>query len=105
MREFADNHELAQEYQKQYEYFWKTLSHLEKADRSAPFLTSKDNLLYGSISQAAIDAFGDAFSADSWLQENNMALEGKAPIDLLGTPEGVERVRNVLRRIRDGLFT
>jgi putative toxin-antitoxin system antitoxin component (TIGR02293 family) len=53
----------------------------------------------------AADVFDSEEDAGIWLSENNPALSGEAPIDLLLTDEGARRVETVLRRIDYGDYT
>ena|SRR5690349_7411974 len=48
--------------------------------------------------------FDDAAVAESWLAEPNLALENKAPVELLGTAEGFGTVCNLLMRIEHGVL-
>lgn len=54
------------------------------------------------VSQRAIDALGDAGRAREWLKRPNRALQEVAPLDLLGTDAGSERVTDELGRIEYG---
>src|SRR5437763_410409 len=53
----------------------------------------------GRATSLAIEVFDDEEVAVAWLREPNLATDNKAPIALLGTTEGYERVRNLLLRI------
>ncbi|WP_018158490.1 MbcA/ParS/Xre antitoxin family protein [Thioalkalivibrio sp. ALE14] len=48
--------------------------------------------------------FEDPEKADRWMQTRNRVLEA-APIDLLKTDEGADRVETVLHRIEHGVFS
>lgn len=54
------------------------------------------------VSQRAIDALGDAGRAREWLKRPNRTLQDVAPLDLLGTDAGSERVTDELGRIEYG---
>lgn len=47
---------------------------------------------------------GDREEARKWLSEPNLATDNRAPILLAGSPEGYERVRNLLLRIEFGVL-
>lgn len=53
----------------------------------------------------ASDIFESQEDAKIWLNENNPALGGDTPIDLMLTDEGTRRVETVLRRIDYGDYT
>ena len=57
-----------------------------------------------AIKQMADTVFGDEKIAESWLSEPNLAMDGKRPVDLLGTEEGFGRVKNLLLRIQYGVL-
>ncbi|WP_019627835.1 MbcA/ParS/Xre antitoxin family protein [Thioalkalivibrio sp. AKL10] len=48
--------------------------------------------------------FEDPEKADRWMRTRNRVLEA-APIDLLKTDEGADRVETVLHRIERGVFS
>jgi putative toxin-antitoxin system antitoxin component (TIGR02293 family) len=48
-------------------------------------------------------SFGDAEKAGRWLRRPTLALHGKAPLDLLGTLAGADRVETLLARIEHGI--
>jgi putative toxin-antitoxin system antitoxin component (TIGR02293 family) len=50
-------------------------------------------------------ALGDPAKAESWLREPNRALQGKQPMDLLGSDVGARAVEKVLGRIEHGIFS
>ena len=52
----------------------------------------------------ATEVFGDEAVALAWLREPNLATDNKAPVAILGTPEGLERVKNFLLRIQYGVL-
>ena len=56
------------------------------------------------IRTLAEEALGDPATALSWLCEPNMATDDRPPIQLLGTPEGFDRVKNLLLRIQYGVL-
>lgn len=54
------------------------------------------------VIQRAIEAFGDKSQAQAWLKRSNRALEGLAPLGLLGTDAGATLVTDELGRIEFG---
>ena len=52
--------------------------------------------------QRAVEAFGDSAQATAWLGRANRALSGIAPLELLGSDAGAERVTDELGRIEYG---
>jgi putative toxin-antitoxin system antitoxin component (TIGR02293 family) len=54
------------------------------------------------IQQLASQIFEDPKAASEWLQTPNLATYNKPPVSLLGTPEGLALVENLLRRIETG---
>jgi putative toxin-antitoxin system antitoxin component (TIGR02293 family) len=50
-------------------------------------------------------ALGHPTKAESWLREPNRALQGKRPMDLLGSDVGARAVEKVLGRIEHGIFS
>ena len=54
------------------------------------------------ITRRAIEAFGDEGQAKEWLRRENRMLQGRAPIEWLGTDAGAEAVTDELGRIEFG---
>ena len=54
------------------------------------------------VIQRSIDAFGDKTQAREWLKRPNRALQGFAPLGLLGTDAGAALVTDELGRIEYG---
>jgi len=54
------------------------------------------------VAQRAIDAFGDRAQAREWIKRPNRALQGFAPLGLLGTDAGAALVTDELGRIEYG---
>ncbi len=54
--------------------------------------------------QVATAVFEDAQFAKDWLNQPNLATDGKPPIALLGTEEGFGRLELLLRRIEYGVL-
>ncbi|HEY7769931.1 type II toxin-antitoxin system Xre/ParS family antitoxin, partial [Longimicrobium sp.] len=53
----------------------------------------------------AEEAIGDVSRASRWLHKENRALEGKRPVDLLGTDAGTRAIERVLGRIEHGIVS
>ncbi len=53
----------------------------------------------------ATDVFGDISKAQKWLVTNIQALDGKCPLDLLNTDDGLQIVIDILDKIQFGTFS
>lgn len=53
----------------------------------------------------ATDVFGTQQEAERWLDRPALALDGRRPLDLLGTPVGVGMVEDLLVRLEFGVYT
>ncbi|WP_152909300.1 MbcA/ParS/Xre antitoxin family protein [Mariprofundus ferrooxydans] len=49
--------------------------------------------------------FGSIESSDEWMNRPCLPLNGRKPIDLVATPEGLVEVLSILGRIRHGIFS
>lgn len=47
-----------------------------------------------------LDVFGNSDTVENWLQEKNPALDGVAPVELLDSAAGLERVIDLVNRKR-----
>lgn len=56
-----------------------------------------------SIFQLLLDIY-DEEGALIWLRSRNRLLDNERPIDLTGTPEGTEQVRQLLEQLAHGNF-
>lgn len=56
------------------------------------------------ITSLATTVLEDADKAITWLSAANPATDGRAPIELMGEPQGFERVKNLLLRIEYGVL-
>ena len=57
------------------------------------------------ILQQAEELFEDKNAAQEWLITPKASLEGKTPLEILGTDAGVVRVREMLTRAAYGIFS
>jgi hypothetical protein len=56
------------------------------------------------INTLATEVLESADAALNWLQEPNVATDNKAPIEIIGEPFGLERVKSLLLRIEYGVL-
>ncbi|MBB3172573.1 putative toxin-antitoxin system antitoxin component (TIGR02293 family) [Endobacter medicaginis] len=61
--------------------------------------------LFAEILALASDVLGTQDAAERWLETPAIALERHRPLDLLATPAGTEMVRDLLGRMRTGVYT
>lgn len=59
---------------------------------------------FAEILAKATDIFGSQVDAEQWLDRPAIGLEQRRPIDLLGTPAGVELVEDHLDRLEYGVY-
>jgi putative toxin-antitoxin system antitoxin component (TIGR02293 family) len=52
----------------------------------------------------ALDVFGNRDTVEDWLAAKNPALDGMAPLELLDSAAGLERVIDLVNAIRHGVF-
>ncbi len=52
----------------------------------------------------ALDVFGDSDTVENWLEEKNPSLEGATPAELLNSPDGLERVIDLVNAITHGVY-
>lgn len=52
-----------------------------------------------------IDVFEKKENFFAWMKLSNIALGGMTPITLIGMPEGISKVRDLLGRIEHGVFS
>ncbi len=57
------------------------------------------------ITDLAQSALGTRNLAEQWLIQPAIALEGRSPLELLGTPPGVDAIKEFLTRIEHGVYT
>jgi uncharacterized protein (DUF2384 family) len=56
------------------------------------------------ITKLAVETFDDERKAERWLHESNIRTANKPPIEVIGTPEGLDAVETVLYQIQYGVF-
>ncbi|MCY1744996.1 MULTISPECIES: antitoxin Xre/MbcA/ParS toxin-binding domain-containing protein [Ensifer] len=59
---------------------------------------------FAEILAKATDVFGTQAEAEQWLERPAIGLDQHRPIDLLGTPAGVELVEDYLERLEYGVY-
>lgn len=59
---------------------------------------------FAEILSKATDVFGSQAEAEQWLERPAVGLDQRRPIDLLGTPAGVELVEDHLDRLEYGVY-
>ena len=59
---------------------------------------------FAEILAKATDVFGSQAEAEQWLERPAIGLDQRRPIDLLGTPAGVELVEDHLDRLEYGVY-
>ncbi|MBY5778542.1 DUF2384 domain-containing protein [Rhizobium leguminosarum] len=59
---------------------------------------------FAEILAKATDIFGSQAEAEQWLERPAVGLEQRRPIDLLGTPAGVELIEDHLDRLECGVY-
>jgi putative toxin-antitoxin system antitoxin component (TIGR02293 family) len=59
---------------------------------------------FAEILAKATDIFGTQAEAEQWLERPAVGLDQHRPIDLLGTPAGVELVEDYLERLDYGVY-
>ena len=59
---------------------------------------------FAEILAKAIDVLGTQGEAEQWLERPAIGLDQRRPIDLLGTPAGVELVEDYLQRLEYGVY-
>lgn len=59
---------------------------------------------FAEILARATDVLGTQAEAEQWLERPAIGLDQRRPIDLLGTPAGVELVEDYLQRLAYGVY-
>lgn len=60
---------------------------------------------FAELLAKATDVFGSRAEAERWLKTPAIALEQRSPLELLGSPAGVELVEQLLGRLEYGVYT
>jgi putative toxin-antitoxin system antitoxin component (TIGR02293 family) len=60
---------------------------------------------FAEILTRAATLFGSQAAAERWLEQPAIGLDQRRPIDLIGTPAGLELVDDYLGRIEYGVYT
>ena len=60
---------------------------------------------FAEILATATEVFGSQSEAEQWMIAPAVALDQRRPIDLLGSPVGLELVEQLLGRIEHGVYT
>jgi putative toxin-antitoxin system antitoxin component (TIGR02293 family) len=76
-----------------------------KKERQLSAAESDRLLRLARVAAGAEQTLGAADKAGQWLQKPNRALRGAAPLDLLDTDLGAEKVVTVLGRIEHGVYS
>lgn len=63
-----------------------------------------DQLRNEVISEAVKLFGGDETAATAWLNKPLSALGGEVPINIMGSAEGLREIRNIIGRLRHGVF-
>lgn len=82
----------------------RTLARRKKSQQLSPIESDR---LYrvASITLMASEVLGSTAKARTWLQRENRALGGYAPISLLDTEIGERQVEDLLNRINYGIYS
>jgi uncharacterized protein (DUF2384 family) len=76
----------------------------ESGDKQ-PMAASAHPVPVSLIKRLACEVFDDETYAETWLNERNIALNGRSPSEvIMSDPEGVEIVRALLLRIQYGVL-
>jgi putative toxin-antitoxin system antitoxin component (TIGR02293 family) len=83
----------------------RTISRLQKEHK--PLNTNGSDRLYrlARIAAYALEVFEDSNTVGNWLFRPNRALGGVAPVEVLDTDAGTERVKELLVRIEYGVYS
>jgi putative toxin-antitoxin system antitoxin component (TIGR02293 family) len=82
----------------------RTIQKLKPKDLFKPGV-SEQILKLAEVFAKGIDVFGDKSTFKSWLEQPNVALGRKVPIDLLDTRYGSDMVLDILGRIEHGIYS
>jgi putative toxin-antitoxin system antitoxin component (TIGR02293 family) len=83
----------------------RTLAHRRgKGQRLTPEQSDRLARVVRVVARAS-EALGDETRAGHWLRAPNRALEGRPPLDLLGTDVGTRMVERILVRLEHGVVS
>jgi putative toxin-antitoxin system antitoxin component (TIGR02293 family) len=82
----------------------RTLQRRRDEKRLNPQESDKLVRVVRAIARAEV-ALGDAGKAERWIRQPNRALQGRRPLDLLGSDAGARAVEKVLGRLEHGIFS
>ena len=82
----------------------RTLTHSRKSGKFSPTQSNRVARFF-RVFRWALDTFGSADKAKTWLNRPTRALGERAPADLLDTEEGARLVEDLLFRIDHGMAT
>ena len=82
----------------------RTIQKLKPKDLFKPGV-SEQILKLAEVFAKGIDVFGDKRTFKLWLEQPNVALGRKIPIDLLDTRYGSDMVLDILGRIEHGIYS
>ena len=57
------------------------------------------------VEQLAIRVLGSEEAADTWMARPQLGLDGRRPLDLIGTAPGTRLVTDLLLRMEAGIYT
>ncbi len=82
----------------------RTISRL-KDDQIIPSHAAEVTLSLVRAFKKASDVFGSEEKAVLWLKRANSVMDGKTPLDMLGTRFGAEEVMDALVRVEYGVYS
>jgi len=80
-------------------YRWLRINKILDQSHSVKFLELSNLFLYGE------EVFGSAENFTKWIKRPNTALGGMEPAKLMGMPEGLSKVKDLLVRIEYGVYS
>ncbi len=83
---------------------YKTLARKNKTDVLNSIASSLCIEIAHTVAKG-LSLFEDPDKLNKWLHEDNRALKGQKPFNLLNTPTGLKLVNQILGRIEEGVYT
>lgn len=83
----------------------RTLSRRRSGRGTLSALESDRAFRFARLAARVEDVFGDIRTAQDWINTPNRALRGLAPIEIMDTDAGVERIEALLTRIEQGVYS